>query len=415
MSLNFPLFIAKRYLFSKKSHNAINIISIVSSIGVGIGTFALVVVLSVFNGFEGLIVSLFNSFDSDLKITALQGKTFDVSDSLKFNKLKSIAGVKYYSEVLEENALLKYNDAQFIATIKGVDNSYIQNSGLDSAITDGELPEKNAANYALIGQGVANILGVNVGAFYTPIIIYLPKSGKSINLSNPEDAFAISSILPTATFSIQQEIDSKYVLVPLLFAREVMNKNQRASSIEIGLSNKKNSAAIKEKINTILENKFLIQDRFEQHEFLFKIMKSEKWAVFLILSFILVIATFNVIGSISMLILDKQKDIVVLKSLGASHSNLRTIFMVEGFLITFIGALFGLVLGIAVCLGQQHYGWINLNAGAGNFVVEAYPVDMQYLDLFYILTTVLFIGYFAAKYPAFNLINKTNLVKTRVQ
>jgi lipoprotein-releasing system permease protein len=413
--LNFPLFIAKRYLFSKKSHNAINIISIVSSIGVGIGTFALVVVLSVFNGFEGLIVSLFNSFDSDLKITALEGKTFDVSDTTTFNRLKNIPGIKYYSEVLEENALLKYNDAQFIATIKGVQADYIKNSGLDSMLTDGALPNNDTSNYALIGQGVANMLGVNIAAFYTPVVIYLPKGGKSVNLSNPEDAFTINSILPSASFSVQQEIDIKYVLVPLFFAREIMDKNNKASSIEIGLKTDVNASLVKDEIQKIVGDKFVIQNRFEQHEFLFKIMKSEKWAVFLILAFILIVATFNVIGSISMLILDKQKDIIVLKSLGASHADLRTIFMAEGFLITFLGAISGLVLGILLCLGQQRFGWIKLNGGGGNFVVEAYPVDLQFIDLSYILLTVLVIGYFAARYPAVSLINKTNLAKTRVQ
>lgn len=383
--------------------------------GVGIGTFALVVVLSVFNGFEGLIVSLFNSFDSDIKITALQGKTFDVSDSLKFDQLKKIQGIKYYSEVLEENALLKYNDAQFIATIKGVEFSYLQNSGLDSMITAGDMPHKASSQYSLIGQGVANMLSVNLGAFYSPIMVYLPKAGKFINLSNPEDAFTISSILPSATFSVQQEIDIKYVIVPLVTARDIMDKPYKATAIEIGLTKNANIPFVREKIQTILGKDFLIQNRFEQHEFLFKIMKSEKLAVFLILSFILIVATFNVIGSISMLILDKQKDIIVLKSLGVTNSDLRTIFMMEGFLITFLGAISGLILGVLLCLAQQHFGLIKLNAGGGNFVVEAYPVSLHLLDLVYVLITVLFVGYFAARYPAVNLINRTNLSKTRVQ
>jgi lipoprotein-releasing system permease protein len=410
--LNFPLFIARRYLVSKKSHNAINVISNISAIGVGVGAMALIIVLSVFNGFEKLIVSLFNSFDSDLQITVAEGKTFK-ADSVQLSRIGQMKGIVYYTEVLEENVLLKYHDKQFIATIKGINDQYIEKKNFANLLTEGELMNADSGAFALVGQGIANALGINPNDFFTPLMVYAPHKGRASSDPDPGKAFSTAAMLPTATFSVQQEVDIKYVLVPIAVAQELLQKPNHCSSIEVGISDSKQLANSKEQLRAIMGEGFIVKDRFEQHELLYKIMKSEKWAVFFILAFILIIATFNVIGSITMIILDKQKDIIVLKSLGASNRMIRAIFLFEGFLVTFIGAVGGILLGAFICWIQQQFGVIKLNSGGGNFVVEAYPVSMELADFVYVLVTVLIIGYVTARYPAVQLVRRSTL-KTRI-
>lgn len=394
--MNFPFHIAKRYLFSKKSRNAINVISAVSVAGVAIGTIALIVVLSVFNGFDNLIQSLFNSFDPDLKIGSVIGKTFP-SDNEKIQMLERVDGILYLTEVVEENALLRYDERQYIATIKGVGEDFVKMSGIDSMIIDGEFSlVKNGKPYAVIGQGVAVSLAVGLN-FISPVIFYVPRNTKLISL-DPTKAFNRKYIFPSGVFAIQQDFDSKYVIVPLFFARDLLGYTNEVSAIEIKIDPAYETSMVQENIKELLGPDFSVKNRFEQQELLYKIMKSEKWAIFLILTFILIVASFNIIGSLTMLIIEKKKDIGILRSMGTSLSVLRQIFLFEGWMISLLGAFTGLILGTFICWIQQKFEVIKLQ-GSGSFVIDAYPVSIEIPDLIWIFLTVLLIGYLAAWYP----------------
>lgn len=400
--MKLPLYIAWRYLKSKKSHNVINIISGISVAGVTIGTMALIVVLSVFNGFESLVISLFNSFDPPIKVSPAIGKTFD-SKTFPWGKVADIPGVKAQTAVIEEKALLRYGKAQFLVTLKGVDSSYASWTGLDSMMTAGSLMlEFKGQPFAVVGQGVAYYLGVNPEDYDSFIETYAPRRTGKIG-SNPEQAFNRIDIRPSGIFSVQQDFDTKYVIVPLSFSRELFEYTNEITSVEIALTQIADFKATQEQIKQALGPGFLVKNRFEQQETLYRIMQSEKWAIFLILSFILIIATFNVIGSLSMLILDKKKDIAILHSLGADNRLIRRIFMAEGLLVSLSGALAGLILGTAICLVQQHFGLVKINAEGGSFLISAYPVLMKFSDFFYVFITVSLIGLLAAWVPVRNI------------
>lgn len=394
--MNFSFYIAKRYLFARKSKNVINIISAISVVGVSIGTMALIVILSVFNGFDNLVQSLFNSFDPDIKITIKEGKTFS-SGAERIQNLKKLKGVLYMSEIIEENALLKYDDRQYIVTVKGVSDEFINMSGIDSMIIDGKfILKENRNNFAVIGQGVALNLAVGLN-FITPINIYVPKRTHKASL-NPEKAFSRKYIFPSGIFAIQQDFDSRYIIVPIDFARDLLDYSNEVSAIELKLDPVFNKNKIQEEIKKHLGTGYEVKNRFEQQELLYKIMKSEKWAIFLILTFILIIASFNVIGSLTMLIIEKKKDIDTLRSLGTNLSVLRKIFLFEGWMISILGAILGLMTGTIICWIQQHFGLIKIQ-GSDSFVIDTYPVNIELPDFIYIFLTVLFIGYLAAWYP----------------
>lgn len=407
--MNLSLFIAKRYLISKKSHNAINIITAISIAGVTVGTTALIVVLSVFNGFENLVVSLYNSFDSDIEITAKIGKTFE-PNALFYAKLNAVEGIAYSTPVIEENALLKYHNKQYIATIKGMDASYLKHTGLDTMLADGKLIlQQDSTYFALVGQGVANKLSLNIHDVLSALSIYVPKRGISQSNLNPENAFSSEAITCSGVFAIQQDFDSKYVLVPIDFAKRLLNYTHQVSAIEIMLNPGSDRQSVQKQIEQLAGSSMLVKNRFQQHELLYKIMRSEKWAVFLILGFILIIATFNVIGSLTMLIIEKKKDVHVLKSMGATHAFIQKLFMTEGMIISLVGGLSGIIFGTVICFLQIHFAWIKM-PGGGSFVVDAYPVKMEVLDIVFVLLTVLFIGFVAAWYPTKKLLNKNQVV-----
>lgn len=394
--MNFPFHIAKRYLFSKKSRNAINVISAISVVGVAIGTIALIVVLSVFNGFDNLVRSLFNSFDPDLKITSVMGKTFPANNK-KIQLLEKADGILYLTEVVEENALLRYDERQYIATIKGVGEDFVRMSGIDSMIIDGNFTlVKDGNPYAVMGQGVAVNLAVGLN-FISPVIFYVPRNTKLISM-NPAKAFNRKYLFPSGIFAIQQDFDSEYVIVPLSFARDLLGYTDEVSAIEIKVDPSYETSMVQENIRELLGPDFSVKNRFEQQELLYKIMKSEKWAIFLILTFILIVASFNVIGSLTMLIIEKKKDIGILRSMGTSLSALRRIFLYEGWMISLLGAFSGLILGTLICWIQQQFGIIRLH-GSDSFVIDAYPVSIEIPDLIWIFLTVLLIGYLAAWYP----------------
>lgn len=394
--MNLPAYIARRYFFAKKSHNAINIISIIAVVGVAVGTMALVTILSVFNGFDRLVKSLFNSFDPDIRITRVEGKTF-VPDSALFNKVKNLHSVLYYSEVVEENALLRYGDKQYVANIKGVDSTYSRISGVDSMMMEGEFKlMKSNRPYAVVGQGVAYYLGVGLH-FIDPIIIYVPRRSSGMSL-NPENAFSKQYLYPSGIFRIEQEIDSKYIFVPIEFARELLEYNREVTSIELKLDPKTDQKQAYNELTKILGSAYAVKDRYQQKEFFYKILKSEKWAIFFILSFILMVASFNIVGSLTMLILDKKKDIAVLHSMGTDSLTLRRIFLMEGSFISFAGAIIGIGLGALICFLQMKFSLLRLQ-GSGSFVIDAYPVYMKATDFGLVFLTVLFIGFLAAWYP----------------
>jgi len=397
------LYIAKRYLFAKKSRNAINVISAVSVAGVTVGTMALIIVLSVFNGLELLVTSIFNTFDPDLKITAAEGKTF-VADTSKLKLLAGVNGVSCYSQTIEENVLLKYADRQFVATIKGVDDSYISVTDIDSAMWDGEFMLKNEKGraYAVPGIGIAQYLGIRVN-FITPLFIYVLRRTAGSTL-NPEDAYNREYIYPSGIFQIEQSYDSKYIYVPLEFVRELIENYNGTSSVEVRFSDDADARAVQKDVKNIFGEDFVVRNRFEQQELFYKVMHSERLAIFFILTLILIIASFNIIGSLTMLIIEKERDIEILKSLGADNRLIRRIFIFEGWLISILGAVAGIILGFFVCWLQQTYGIVKLQSDA--LIMDAYPVVIKLKDFIIVPATVLLIGYWAAWYPVRYLTKK---------
>lgn len=395
--LRFSFRIAFRYLFSKKSHNAINIISGISAAGVAVGTMALVVVLSVFNGFESLFSGLFSAFDPDLRITLNEGKIFSV-DTPEFKKLKSMGSVAVFTEVVEENALLKFKDKQMPAIIKGVSEDFKQMTRIDSILFDGEfLLFDGAFERAVPGAGIASMLGLGAH-FIDPLYIYAPKRTSTINLLRPESSFNQSATFVSGIFFVQQnDYDNQYVLVSLGLARQLFEYGDReVSSVEIKIAEKADPDKVQKEISGILGPGFSVKNRYEQQESYFSIMKIEKWITFLILSFILLIASFNIIGSLSMLIIDKKEDIATLRSLGADNGLIRGIFLIEGWLISLMGTVIGIVTGALVSLVQEKIGIFKLGPG---YVIENYPSITQFSDILLVFITVLFMGFLTAWYP----------------
>jgi len=395
--VNLSFYIAKRYLLGKKSQNAINIISGISILGITTGTMALVIVLSVFNGFDSVVKSLFNAFDPELKISANEGKTF-VPDPVTSQSILELPGVAAMSEVLEENVLLLYGEKQHIATIKGVDDSFQKVTGLDSMVYDGsmKLKDQNRA-YAVVGQGVAYKLSVGL-SFIDPLWVYTIDRKAKINMSNPEESIRRDFLYPSGIFAIEQDFDSRYIITDIEFVRELLSYDKNVSFLELKLNPDFPPDQVQKEIAELLGEGFQVKNREQQNELFYRVMRSEKWAIFLILTFILIIASFNVIGSLSMLIIDKKKDILTLRNMGASNSLIKKIFLVEGWLISALGSISGLLLGTTISWIQQHFGVIKLS-GSGSFIIDSYPVHIEVVDILLIWMTVLLIGFLAARYP----------------
>lgn len=409
--MTFPFYIARRYFVSRKSHNIINIISGISVVGVAIGTMALIIVLSVFNGFEKLVVSLFNSFNPDIAISVTHGKTFNIGD-VPVGKLRRIPGVLYLTEVIEENALIKYKEKPYIVTIKGVSEDFIHTSRVDTMMAEGRfLLQEGDKDYTVLGYGVAYYLSANLSDYVYPLVVYVPRRDAAF-AGGFENAFNAEVIFPSGYFSIQQDYDIKYALVSLRFAKRLLAYIDERTGIEIGIAKTADPNKVQQDIQELMGSRFTVKNRFQQQEVLYKIMKSEKWAIFLILTFILLIATFNVVGSLSMLILDKKKDIAILQSLGASQRLIKQIFLTEGMLISLTGAIAGLILGAVICWMQLQFGLIKLGAAGSTFVVDTYPVQMQVTDFAGVFATVVAIGFLAAWYPVHN-IRKINTGQAR--
>jgi lipoprotein-releasing system permease protein len=401
--LNFPYFIAKRYLLAKKSHNAINIISIISVIGISGATIAFIIILSVFNGFDKLIQSMFNSFYADIEIRASEGKVFQY-DSL-VNSIEKLPNIKSVSQILEDNALLKYDDKQAIAMIRGVDEKYKSVTQLDKKIYEGEyLLKDKSFNYALVGRGLKYNLGIGL-KFASNIVIYAPKRKKKISITNKYSSLNPETVIPSGFFSTQPEIDEKYIIVPISVARSLFEYPNKISALEVRLINTEKT---KNTIHTLKEKlgpHFQIKGRVEQNELIYKTMKSERWAIFFILTFILLVSSLNAIGTLTMLIIEKKQDIKILNELGTDISTIKRAFMIEGWFISIIGACAGLILGSLICLLQQEFGIVKLH-GSGTFIIDAYPINLQLSDVALVFATVLIIGVFTTLYPIYLLPKK---------
>jgi len=395
--VNLAFFIARRYLFARKSTSAINLISLISIAGIFIGTAALIIILSVFNGFKGIALSMYNSFSPDLKIEATSGKGF-VPPARVLTMLKSTPGIASVIQSLEEKALLVYHNRQYIATLKGLDSGYQKLHVLDTMIIDGRMRlEGGNFDYGVLGTGIQYRLGVSIKAL-EPLEVYSPARHPE-HLTGSISDFNRQQLYPEGVFSIQEEYDDRYVLTSLRFMRNLLNEPAQVSSLDIYVDNNSHDPAkitkIGEDIGKLHLGPYSVKDRFQQNELLFKTLNSEKWAVFLILAFVLLIAVFNVMGSLTMLVIEKQKDISILLSMGAQPSTVRRVFLLQGLIISLSGGVFGLAVGGAFCWVQQKFGLIKIGA-AKTFVVDSYPVVMTIPDFVFVFCTVLSISLVAS-------------------
>ena len=394
--MNISYFIAKRYFFRKSQNNFVHFISLVSFFGVMVGSAALILVLSVFNGFEDLVLNMYNSFDPHIKIQTTQGKVFEREPIEK--KLATYDQIEENIFVLEEKVLLNYNDKEFIAIAKGVSDNYEKAIHFDSLIVEGRgLSSSDMDNVAVMGSGIAYYLSMGLGSVFENIQLYIPKREEK-TLLNIQKAFEQHNIVPVGIFNIQNEIDSEYFITPLSFLQKISNRENRISSVEIKLKDPKEMYDLQQLLKNSLGNNYLIQNRFEQQQFLYKILNSEKLAVFIIFLFIILIATFNIIGSLTMLILDKRKDIFTLKSLGLNKIQIQKIFFKKNMFTILFGVLIGLLMGLSIAFAQQNFGLISL--GDGNFVVDSFPVSIRFSDVILVFSTVFIIGVFSSWIPA---------------
>lgn len=393
-----PLYIARRYLFARKSHHAINIISLVSVFGVMVSSMALVMVLSVFNGFEELITGLYSIFDPDLKITVKEGKTF-VPDSLLMAGLSADGDILLYSETLEENVLVRYGDLQDIPMMKGVDGRYAALTGIDTLMYNGTFSVEDGAEdrlpSAVLGMNVAATLQMGLRQLL-PLQVYMLRRQAQVTFS-PEQAIRQAALQSSGIFAIE-DVSDGYILVPLEFMRSLLESPGAVSAVDVKLRPGADVKAVQKRLSATWGDTFSVQTRYEQKALVYKIMRYEKWAGFMILAFILLIASFNVVSSLSMLMLEKKEDARILSALGADIRDIRRIFHAEGVLIAFSGALAGLLLGALCCFLQQRYGLVKLST-SGSFIIDAYPVRMQAADFIWILLAVGVIGGVTCYWP----------------
>ena len=400
--MNLEFFIAKRYAASfRKRRNIINVISLISVIAIAGATMALVITLSIFNGIEGLVVSMLNTFDTSLKIEPVEGKHFP-SDKTIIVQLENLPGVVQVVEVIEDNALAEYNGRQHIVRVKGVSHNFQTFAPVDSMIIDGKfLLEEGDLNYAVLGGGVWYTLGVNIRDFLTQLTLIAPRRTTSNMMSI--NSFNHEIIIPSGVFIIQQELDEKYIFVPLRFAQTLFDYDSLRSSYEVWTRTDADAAKIKQRVKSIVGDNFRVLDRYEQQKTIYKIMKTEKWAVFLILTFIVLISAFNMISSIAMLVIDKQKDMYILNAMGNPVSRIRRIFLWQGLLQSAAGAAIGIVIGLIVCVLQSTFGLIPLEAEGGSFVVQYYPVAVQLMDIGLVFLTIMFIGVITSLIPVLRI------------
>jgi len=392
--------IALRYIFSKKSTNVINVISRVSMLGMGVGAFALIVVLSVFNGFEGLVLSLYNSFYPDLEVRAVQGKTFE-DNAVLSGKILQLDGVVSLSRTLEENAYLEYGDEAQLGTIKGVDENYNNVTTVKQYVRDGKfLLSDTGMNYAVVGANISYPMNIDVNRGAEPLRITVPRKGVKTAFV-PEDAFNTMSVIPAGVFSIQQEFDSKYIFTGLNFARELLGEENRVSAYEIKLKPDADIETAKKQLAELAGKDFKVRTRYEQKAETYRVMLIERWVTTAILGFIILIISFNIIGSLSMLVLEKAKDISILKAMGSSAKQVKQIYLLNGMLSSMIGALTGLALGYFIIILQMKFHFLKLTGGGeSSFVINYYPVKLKWMDPMITLAIIVSISLLASYFPA---------------
>ncbi|MCX6187429.1 MAG: ABC transporter permease [Bacteroidetes bacterium] len=400
--MNLPIKIAFRYFFSRRREGSFNIITLISGIsllGYVVGAAALVIVLSVFNGFENLFSTLYSQFDADIQITSTVGKSFPTSH-LNIAQIKNIDGVLHVNYVIEENVLARYNGKQVLATVKGVDETYLNAVHLDTNLVSGALLlQEGDTNFALIGQGLAYQLGVQPDDQFNFLTIYVPAKG-NIDLLNAENAFKRNPIFPIGVLSIQEEVDSKYIIVPLRFIEPLLDKKNQVSALEIRLNKDASMDKIRKQIEDIAGNSFLVKNRFQQRDSFYKVMKSEKFISFMILLFIMMVAAFNTVGSLYMLVIEKKKDLKIFASIGLTANQAKKIFMFEGIILAIFGGLIGILLGGVICWLQQEYSIINFSSSEG-FIIDSYPVRIKAIDFLYVFLTIVGLGFITSLYPAY--------------
>ncbi len=402
--------LAIRYLRGKRGANIVPILSRVSMGAIAVSSCAMIVLFSVFNGFEYLVRDLYKAFYPEIKITTAKGKFFSL-DEHQLQKIQKTEGVQLFTTVLEDNVLLNSNNEQKVATIKGIDKNYFQINNVKPYIDEGSdsVSGDTAAPTAIVGRQLLNQLGLEITNAFNTIMVYYPNA-ESNNLSlNPESAFQSLQIKPSGSFKIQDDFDSKYMLASLPVVQHLLQADGKYSSVELKLKEGADAEDVKQALTKILGNSFNVETRFEQNKTLYMVMHTEKWAVYAILLLVLLIASFNMVGALSLLVLEKQKDIAILKAMGAEGSTIRRLFISEGILWSAVGGTIGLVIGILICLGQQHYHWIKMG---GSFIIDAYPVHFVWTDFFLILVTVVAVAILAAWFPAIRA-TKTKAVSLR--
>ena len=407
--MNYRLFIAWRYLFSRKSHHAINIISAISACGVAVASLAMVCTLSVFNGFQGLVADLFTDFDPQLKVTLAQGRTIRANDPALI-ALRQRPDVEVATDCLEDQALVVRDGKQIVVTIKGVDDTFSSQVNTEKILyPETEEPlvlHADVLEYGLVGVQLAVQLGLQAD-FSTPLQIYAPKRGERVNMANPMSSFNADELYsPGAVFIVKQaKYDAHYIVTSIDFARRLFDKQGQISQVELRMKSGVNISRAQRDISRQLGPRFVVQNRYEQQEDIFRIMKIEKFIAFLFLTFILLVASFNIVGSLTMLMIDKKSDITTLRNLGAKRTDVQRIFIIEGNMISILGAIIGIAIGVILCTVQQHFGIVGMGKSEGAFIVEAYPVEVNVLDILLIFLTVVFVSALVVWYPVKRLVD----------
>ena len=384
-------------------------ISAISVCGIAIATMAMITVLSVFNGFGGIVEDMFSAFDPDLKITVKEGKVFNYNTP-EFQKALRLSEIQLISESLEENALFSFDGQQVPVVMKGVSEEFNLLTDMEMLMVDGTFKlREDVVDYTTLGSGLAISLGARPG-FINPIEIYAPKRDERVNLANPSSAFTTGHVQIGGVFSLNTpQYDEQMAIIPIVLARELLNYDDEVTSLDIKLNSLASVNRVKREMENILGDGFLVENRYEQQRESYRMLQIEKWVTFLILAFILLIAVFNVVGSLSMLIVEKRDDIQSLRNMGASNQMLTRIFMYEGWLITFIGIIAGIVTGLILCLLQQYFGFIRLSDVPGAYIIDAYPVIVKFADILIVFTVVSIIGLLTVLYPVKNLRKKLEL------
>ena len=406
--MNFPFYIARRYLFSKKSTHAINLISAISVLGVAVATMAMVVTLSVFNGFHDLVASFFTTFDPQLKVTPAQGKTV-ASDDPILTKIRNLPQVDIAMECLEDQALAIYQDRQAMVMVKGVEDNFDQLTHFNEILypDNGASINLHAANleFGIPGVRLAQVLLKGAADWRDYLHVYAPEREGQLDMSNPEAAFVEDSLLSTGNvFNMNQaKYDAHYIVTSIAFARNLFGQQGMLSSLELRLKPSSDLDGVKKEMKKIAGDKYLVEDRYEQQADTYKIMRIEKFIAYVFLTFILMVACFNIIGSLSMLIIDKKEDVATLRNLGASNKQISKIFLFEGRMIAVGGAVLGILLGLFLCWLQRTFGLVALGSSSGSFIVDTYPVSVHLSDVLLVFFTVIIVGWVAVWYPVRHL------------